>query len=81
MKPGTSVTEYISSLLAIDQELATTEEAISDTTIVCHLLRTISESFAITVGVLKNKASKEQTVDAVTVALIEEETLLVQRND
>jgi hypothetical protein len=81
MKPGTSVAEYISCLLAIRQELAGTEEAISDTTVVCHLLRTVPESFAITVGVLKNKPSEEQTVDAVTAALIEEETSLARRND
>ena len=81
MKPGTSVAEYISSLLAIRQELAGAEEAISDTTVVCHLLRTVPESFAITVGVLKNKPSEEQTVDAVTAALIEEETSLARRND
>jgi len=81
MKPGTSVAEYISCLLAIRQELAGTEEAISDTTVVCHLLRTVPESFAITVGVLKNKPSEEQTADAVTAALIEEETSLARRND
>ena len=81
MKPGTSVAEYISCLLAIRQELAGTEEAISDTTVVCHRLRTVPESFAITVGVLKNKPSEEQTVDAVTAALIEEETSLARRND
>jgi len=60
MKPGTSVAEYISCLLAIRQELAGTEEAISDTTVVCHLLRTIPESFAITVGVLKNKLRRRK---------------------
>jgi len=81
MKPGTSVAEYISCLLAIRQELAGTEEAISDTTVVCHLLRTVPESFAITVGVLKNKPPEEQSVDAVTAALIEEETSLARRTD
>jgi len=43
--------------------------------------RTVPESFAITVGVLENKPSEEQTVDAVTAALIEEETSLARRND
>jgi len=81
MKPVTSVAEYISCLLAICQELAGTEEVISDTTVVCRLLRTVPQSFAITIGVLKNKPSDEQTVDAVTAALIEEETSLAQRND
>ena len=81
MKPGTSVAEYISSVLAIRQELAGTDEAISDTTVVCHLLRTVPQSFAITVGVLKKKPSEEQTVDAVTAALIQEETPLARRND
>jgi len=81
MKPGTSVAEYPSCLLAIRQELAGTEEAISDTNVVCHLIRTVSESFTITVGVLKNKPSEEQTVDAVTAALIEEETSLALRSD
>jgi len=33
-----SVVEYISSLLAVRQELAATDEAISDTTVVCHFL-------------------------------------------
>ena len=33
-----SVVEYILSLLAICQELARTDEAISDTTVVCHFL-------------------------------------------
>jgi hypothetical protein len=70
MKPGTSVAEYISSLLAIPQELAGTEEAMSDITVVCLLLRTVPESLAITVGVLKHKPSEEQNVDAVTAALI-----------
>jgi len=81
MKPGTSVAEYISCLLAIRQELAGTEEAISDTTVVCHLLRTVPESFGITVSVLKNKPPEEQSVDAVTAALIEEETSLARRTD
>ena len=76
MKPGTSVAQYISCLLAMCQELCGTEEAISETIVICHLLRTVPESFTITIGVLKNKHSEEQTVDAVTAALIEEETSL-----
>ena len=80
MKSNVTVAEYISDLLAIRQELAGSDEAISDTTVVSHLLRTVPDSFAITVGILKHKSPEEQTLDSVSAALIEEETSLARRN-
>ena len=80
VKPGTLVAEYISCLLDFREELAGTEDVISDTTVVCHLLQTVPESFAITVSVLKNKPSEEQIMDADTAALIEEATSIAPRN-
>jgi len=56
--------------------LAATDKAISDTIIVCHLLQTVPELFAITIRVLKNKPLEEYTINAVSAARIEEETSL-----
>jgi len=58
-------------LLAIRQELAGFDEAISDTTVVSHLPRTVPDSFATTVGILKHKSPEEQTLDSTSAALIE----------
>jgi len=45
MKPGTSIDEYISSLKAMQVELAGTSQAISDESHIIHLLSTLPESF------------------------------------
>jgi len=81
MKPGTSVSAYISTLKDIRQPLTGTQECISDNVLIGHLLSTLPESFATIAGIIKNKPAAELTLDAVTTTLIDAEASMALRND
>jgi len=81
MKPGTSVSAYISTLKDIRQPLAGSQERISDNVLIGHLLSTLPETFATIAGIIENKPAAELTLDAVTTTLIDAEASLALRND
>jgi len=71
MKPDMPIGEYISQLLSIRQELDGTPDALTENTFIAHILRTLPESYAIPVGILKNQPANEQTLRNVTTTLKE----------
>jgi len=81
MKPGTSVSAYISTLKDISQLLAGSQERISDNDPIGHLLSTLPETFATITGIIENKPAAELTLDAVTTTLIDAEASMALRND
>jgi len=81
MKPGTSVSAYISTLKDIRQPLAGSQERISDNVLIGHLLSTLPETFATIAGIIENKSAAELTLDAVTTTLIDAEAAMALRND
>jgi len=81
MKPGTSVSAYISTRKDIRQPLAGSQERISDNVLIGHLLSTLPETFATIAGIIENKPAAELTLDAVTTTLIDAEASMALRND
>jgi len=81
MKPGTSVSAYISTLKHIRQPLAGSQERIADNVLIGHLLSTLPETFATIAGIIENKPAAELTLDAVTTILIDAEASMALRND
>jgi len=81
MKPGTSVSAYISILKDIRQPLAGSQERISDNVLIGHRLSTLLETFATIAGIIENKPAAELTLDAVTTTLIDAEASMTLRND
>ena len=71
MKPDMPTGEYISQLLSIRQELDGTPDALTENTFIAHILRTLPESYAIPVGILKNQPANEQTLRNVATTLKE----------
>ena len=80
MKPGTSVSEYISTLTGLQRELAGTREEISDVTLISHLLNNLTDNFWGIVDVITLLPSDNDTVHSITRSLIEYETLKELRN-
>jgi len=81
MKPGTSVSAYISTLKDIRQPLAGSQEHISDNVLIGHLLYTLPETFATIAGIIENKPEAELTLDAVTTTLIDAKASMALCND
>jgi len=54
MKPGTSVSNYISSLSDISQELEGTPDEVTEWYLIIRIFATLPEEFANIVDILKN---------------------------
>jgi len=80
MKPGTSVSNYISSLSDISQELEGTPDEVTERYLIMRILATLPEEFANIVEILKNRPIEEQTLNSVSTILIEHETARALRN-
>jgi len=81
MKPGTSVSAYISTPKDIRQPLAGSQECISDNVLIGQLLSTLPETFATIASIIENKHDAELTLDAVTTKLIDAEAAMAFCND
>jgi hypothetical protein len=81
MKPGTSVSAYISTLKDIRQPLAGSQERISDNVVIGHLLSSLPETIATIAGIIENQPAAELALDAVTTTLMDAEASMALRND
>ena len=79
MKPDTSVSVYISTLKSMRQELAGSEEEITERVLLARLLSTLPDSFANKVSILKHKPLAEQTLDTIETWLVEHEASVALR--
>ena len=79
MKPDTSVSAYISTLKSMRQELAGSEEEITERALLARLLSTLPDSFANEVRILKHKPLAEQTLDTIETWLVEHEASVALR--
>jgi len=61
MKPGMSVSDYISSLSDISQELEGTPDEVTERYLIMRIFATLPEQFANIVDSLKNRPIEEQT--------------------
>ena len=80
MKSGTSVSNYISSLSDISQELEGTPDEVTERYLIMRIFATLPEEFANIVEILKNRPIEEQTLNSVSTILIEHETARALRN-
>ena len=80
MKPDMSVATYIATLTDMRQELAGSEEEITETAMRSRILSTLPESFANIVGILKHKPLAEQTLQSIEASLVEHEASIALRN-
>jgi len=74
MKPGMSVSDYISSLSNISQELEGTPDEVTERYLIMSIFATLPEQFANIVDILKNRPIEEQTLNSISTILIEHET-------
>jgi len=61
MKPGMSVSDYISSLSDISQELEGTLDEVTERYLIMHIFATLPEQFANIVDILKNRPMEEHS--------------------
>jgi len=80
MKPRMSVSDYISSLLDISQELEGTPEEVTERYLIMRIFTTLPEQFANIVDILKNRPIEEQTVNSISTILIEHKNAQALRN-
>jgi len=80
MKPGMSVSDYISSLLDFSQELEGTPDEVTERYLIMRIFATLPEQFANIVDILKNRPIEEQTLNSISTILIEHETARALRN-
>jgi len=80
MKPGMSVSDYISSLSNISQELEGTPNEVSERYRIMRIFATLPEQFANIVDRLKNRPIEEQTLNSISTIVIEHETARALRN-
>jgi len=80
MKLGMSVSDYISSLSDISQELEGTPDEVTERYLIMRIFATLPEQFANIVDILKNRPIEEQTLNSISMSLIERETARVLRN-
>ena len=73
MKPGTLVSDYISSLSDICQELEGTPDEVTKRSLIMRVLATLPEQFANIVDILKNRPIEEQTLNSISTVLIDHE--------
>jgi len=74
MKPGISVSDYISSLSDISQELEGTPDEVTERYLIIRILATLPEQFTNIVDILKNRQIEEQTLNSISTIVIEHET-------
>jgi len=74
MKPGMSVSDYISSLSDISQELEGTPDEVTERYLIMSIFATLPKQFANIVDILKNRPIEEQTLNSISTILIEHET-------
>jgi len=74
MKPGTSVSNYISSLSDISQELEGIPDEVTERYLIMRIFATLPEEFTNIVEILKNRPIEEQTRNSVSTILIEHKT-------
>jgi len=80
MKPEMSVSDYISSLSDISQELEGTPDEVTERYLIMHIFATLPKQFANIVDILKNRPIEEQTLNSISTILIEHETARALRN-
>ena len=80
MKPGTSVSNYISSLSDISQELEGTPDEVTERYLIMRIFATLPKEFGNIVEILKNRPIEEQILNSVSTILIEHETARALRN-
>jgi len=80
MKPGIFVSDYISSLLDISQEMEGTPDEVTERYLIMRIFATLPEQFAKIVNILKNRPIEEQTHNSNSTILIEDETTRALRN-
>jgi len=80
MKLGMSVSDYISSLSDISQELEGTPDEVTERYLIMCIFATLPKQFASIVDLLKNRLSEEQTLNSSSTTLIEPETARTPRN-
>jgi len=74
MKPGISVSDYISSLSDISQELEGTPDEVTEQYLIIRIFATLPEQFTNIGNILKNRPIEEQTLNSISTILIEHET-------
>jgi len=74
MKPGISVSDNISSLSDISQELEGTPDEVTERYLIMRIFATLSEQFANIVDILQNQPIEELTLNSISTILIEHET-------
>jgi len=74
------VSNYISSLSDISQELEETPDRVTERYLIMRIFATLPEEFANIVDILKNRPIEEQTLNSVSTVLIEHETARALRN-
>jgi len=80
MKPEMSVSDNISSLSDISQELEGTLDEVTEQYLIMRIFVTLPEQFANIVDILKNRPIKEQILNSISTILIEHETARALRN-
>jgi len=80
MKPGMSVSDYISSLSDISQELEGTPNEVTERYLIIRIFSTFPEQFTNIVDILNNRPIEEQTLISISTILIEHETVRALRN-
>jgi len=80
MKLGTSVSNYISSLSDICQELEGTPDEVTVRYLIICIFATLPKQFTNIVDIVKNRLIEEQTLNSVSTILIEHETARALRN-
>ena len=74
MKPGTSVSKYITSLTDIQLELAGSPEEITDDTLKNHLPANLTDDFKGLVDIITYTPPEDESFDSISTMLIEYET-------
>ena len=80
MKPEMSVSDYISSLSDISQELEGTPDEVTERYLIMRIFATLPEQFANIMNILKNRPIEEQTINSISTILIEHETARALHN-
>jgi len=80
MKPELSVSDYISSLLVISQELEGTPDEVTERYLIMRIFATLPDPFANIVDILKNRPIEEQTLNSISTILFEHETARALHN-
>jgi len=80
MKLGMSVSEYISSLSDISQELEGTPDEVTKLHLIMRIFTTLREQFANIVDILKTRPIEEQTLNSIGTILIEYKTARALHN-